>query len=232
MKQRTFSRFPRDRQTTHHSRRLIGLVIIAAAILLCGGGATTYALAQSNQTVVRIPVKHGTTDKAKPVPKPVVAVETPKPVAATPPAPKPTGPCAANTLAKLIIVSISSRHLWACESSSQVYDSPVVTGMENLAADLTPTGTYHIYSKQTNLDLVGSDSTGSWNDHVSYWMPFLNNKYGTYGFHDATWRPDSDFGNIDPYSDKGSHGCVELPLATAGWLYNWAPVNTTLTIES
>lgn len=104
--------------------------------------------------------------------------------------------------------------------------------MENLPADLTPTGTYHITSKTTDTHLIGHDSTGSWNDFVNYWMPFLNNQYGTYGFHDATWRPANAFGNISPYSSDASHGCVECPLDTAKWLYNWAPVGTKVTIES
>src|SRR5262249_11057641 len=137
-----------------------------------------------------------------------------------------------NTASKLILVSISQRHMWACSGTSVAYNSAVVTGMEQLAADLTPTGTYHIYGKSTNLYLKGSDSTGSWNDYVNYWMPFLHNQYGSYGFHDATWRPDSAFGNIDPNSNQASHGCVETPLAAAKWLYNWAPVGTTVTIES
>lgn len=143
-----------------------------------------------------------------------------------------TDPCAANTLDKLALISISQRHLWACQGSTVAYDSAVVTGMENLPADLTPTGTYHVYGKQTNLYLNGSDSTGSWHDYVYYWMPFLDNQYGVYGFHDATWRPPSAFGNISPYSSNASHGCVELPLATAKWLYNWVSIGTTVTIES
>ena len=122
--------------------------------------------------------------------------------------------------------------MWACNGSTQVYDSAVVTGMEQLPADLTPTGTYHIYAKETNLYLKGSDSTGSWNDYVYYWMPFLDNQYGAYGFHDATWRAPGDFGNIDPNSSKASHGCVELPLDTAKWLYNWAQIGTTVTVVS
>jgi lipoprotein-anchoring transpeptidase ErfK/SrfK len=145
---------------------------------------------------------------------------------------KPTNACASNTLAQLILVSISQRHLWACNSSTEVYDSAVVTGMENLAADLTPVGTYHIYAKETGVTLKGSDSTGSWDDYVYYWMPFLDNQYGAYGFHDATWRPANAFGNISPYSSNASHGCVECPLATAKWLYGWASVGTTVTIES
>jgi len=147
------------------------------------------------------------------------------------PAPKPNA-CAGNTLDQNVLISISKRHMWACAGVTVQYDSAVVTGMQNLAADLTPTGTYHIYGKQTNLYLKGSDSTGSWNDYVYYWMPWLSNQYGVYGFHDATWRKDSDFGNIDPYTADASHGCVELPLATAKWLYNWAQIGTTVTIES
>ncbi|HVX58294.1 MAG TPA: L,D-transpeptidase [Candidatus Saccharimonadales bacterium] len=145
--------------------------------------------------------------------------------------------CAKNPLAKNIVVSISKQHLWACEGASVKYDSPVVTGMESYPADLTPVGTYHIYGKQTDQTLTGSDGTGSWSDPVSYWEPFLYNEYGAYGFHDATWRADSDFGNIDinaPFTTtakSASHGCVELPLATAKWIYDWSVIGTTVTIQ-
>jgi len=148
------------------------------------------------------------------------------------PAPTKPNPCATNSLDKLALVSISQRHLWACVGTTSVYDSAVVTGMENLPADLTPVGTYHVYGKQTDLNLKGLDSTGSWNDHVYYWMPFLDNQYGAYGFHDATWRAADAFGNISPYSSNASHGCVELPLVTAKWLYGWVVIGTTVTIES
>ncbi len=140
--------------------------------------------------------------------------------------------CASNQLAKLVLVSISARHLWACSYQTIAYNSPVVTGMDYLAADLTPVGTYHIESMQTNLYLKGSDSTGSWDDYVHYWMQFLYNQYGAYGLHDATWRPANAFGNISPNSSNASHGCVELPLATATWLYNWVQLGTTVQIES
>lgn len=140
--------------------------------------------------------------------------------------------CIGNNLSQVIIVSISLRHLWACDYQTLEYNSPVVTGMDFLAADLTPTGTFHIENKQTNIVLRGSDSTGSWNDPVSYWMQFLYNQYGAYGFHDATWRPASAFGNISPNSKNASHGCVELPLATAKWLYGYTQIGTTVEIEN
>jgi lipoprotein-anchoring transpeptidase ErfK/SrfK len=144
----------------------------------------------------------------------------------------PINHCSDNNLSQLVLVSISQRHLWACNGSVQAYDSPVITGMDFLAADLTPTGTYHIYAKATDVYLKGSDSTGSWDDYVNYWMPFLDNQYGAYGFHDATWRAANAFGKISPASSNASHGCVECPLATAAWLYNWSQIGTTVTIEA
>ncbi len=140
--------------------------------------------------------------------------------------------CATNSLDKLIIVSVGERHLWACQHHKVVYDTPVVTGMEFLPADLTPRGTYHINAKQTDTTLTGLDSTGNWSDPVHYWMPFLDNQHGTYGFHDATWRSNNDFGNIDPNSKNASHGCVELPLNSSRWLYNWSLVGTTVTVKN
>ncbi len=143
-----------------------------------------------------------------------------------------TGPCSANKTGQLIRVSISQRHLWACQGSQMAYDSAVITGMTAHASTVTPAGTYHIHSKHTNLTLTGSDETGSWSDPVHFWMPFLNNQYGTYGFHDATWRAADAFGNISPNSADASHGCVELPLGASQWLYDWSRVGTSVTIES
>lgn len=156
------------------------------------------------------------------------------PAAATQAAAVSQGPqqCASNSEAKHVVVSVSERHLWACQYHKVVYNSPVITGMEFLAADLTPRGTYKISDKQTNVTLTGSDSTGNWSDPVYYWMPFLQNQYGTYGFHDATWRPNTAFGAVDPGSKDASHGCVELPLGASKWLYSWAQVGTSVTVKS
>ena len=150
---------------------------------------------------------------------------------ASEPAPEPVNHCSANTTdQKLILIDTQARHLWACQGTNQLHDSDVVTGYDKLAETITPAGSYKIYAKTTNTTLTGSDSNGSWNRPVYYWMPFLSNQYGVYGFHDATWRANSDFGGISPESKDASHGCVELPLATAKWIYNWAPIGTAITI--
>jgi lipoprotein-anchoring transpeptidase ErfK/SrfK len=180
------------------------------------------------------PAKQTASDVA--VPTISTSTAAPKSAASAAPgaaiAPPATNHCAGNKLDKFVLVSISQRHLWACQGSRSQYDSPVITGMQNHDSTLTPPGTYHIYAKQSNVTLTGSDVTGNWNDAVQYWMPFLYNQYGTYGFHDATWRPDSAFGNVSPTSSDASHGCVELPLAASKWLYNWVQIGTAVTIKS
>jgi lipoprotein-anchoring transpeptidase ErfK/SrfK len=195
---------------------MVLLIVIVVGVVFLVNKAQNHSAAQ-------------TQSKKEPVTK---TATTKKPKTAPVTTPVAVNPCAGNEMDKLALVSISQQHMWACDGSTDVYNSAVVTGMENLVADRTPTGTYHIYAKERDLYLNGSDSTGSWHDYVYYWMPFLSNQYGIYGFHDATWRLPSAFGNISPFSSDASHGCVELPLATAQWLFGWADVGTTVTIEA
>lgn len=140
--------------------------------------------------------------------------------------------CSGNSVDKLIKVNIEKRSLWACEGNKTVHSTPVITGLRGHAETETPAGTYKIYAKTTNTTLTGKDSRGAWSYPVYYWMPFLDNQYGTYGFHDATWRKTNEFGNTSPDSDKASHGCVELPSQAQKWLYDWAAVGTTVVVEN
>lgn len=198
------------------TKLLLALVVVVAAV----GG---YTLLHKNSSA---PAKNNTTKAQTPTGTTKSSNQTA------------VNYCANNTADKAVVISISKQHMWDCAGTKSVYDNAVITGMEMYPADLTPTGTYKIYAKSTNQTLSGSDNTGSWNDPVSYWMPFLDNQYGTYGFHDATWRSDADFGHVDinaPFTTtakSGSHGCVEMPLAAAKYLYNWAVVGTEVDIQS
>jgi lipoprotein-anchoring transpeptidase ErfK/SrfK len=208
--QQPFSRRPaaQPAKSSHrHGHAVVGLVLLMVAGFGLFAGYRTYQAHQQQK------------------PTSPAAVAQAAAVAAGP------QECAGNSEDRLIVVIIQKRHLWACQKQAVRYNAPVVTGMEFIPSDKTPRGTYHIYAKQTGTVLTGTDSTGSWRDPVYYWMPFLDNQNGTFGFHDATWRPASDFGNIDPNTPKASHGCVNLSLATAKWLYNWAPVGTTVTVK-
>lgn len=142
-----------------------------------------------------------------------------------------TRECATNTDPKAIIVSLDQQHLWACSYNKIAYSSPVVTGYTGIPADVTPTGTYIIEAKQTNIVLRGNDGISTWADPVKYWMQFLYNKYGAFGFHDATWRKPNEFGHVNTHTTNASKGCVECPIATAKWLYSWVAIGTKVTIR-
>ena len=129
---------------------------------------------------------------------------------------------------KLLLISISQQHIWACSGSAIVNQSAVTTGASALTNvhDATPLGTWHIYSKVRNTRLKGCDVNGCWNDAVKYWMPFD----GSIGFHDSAWQT-FPYGS-QLYKTKGSHGCVHLPASMATWVYNWAPIGTTVTVKA
>jgi hypothetical protein len=129
--------------------------------------------------------------------------------------------CSKALPAKAIVVSIARQHLWACDHAKLVRSTPVTTGAVDLGR-ITPTGTWHIYSKQREVNLVGP----TWDDHVHYWMPYS----GPFGMHDATWQKFPE--GSAKYRRHGSHGCVHLPLREMKRVYAWAHIGTRVTVEN
>jgi lipoprotein-anchoring transpeptidase ErfK/SrfK len=127
---------------------------------------------------------------------------------------------------KYVEVNLTTQHLWAYQDHQLVYDSPITSGATG-AGFPTVTGTFSVLSKQTDRHLVGYQYGPAYNYDVfvQYWMQF----YEGFGLHDASWR--SSFGGPDYYYD-GSHGCVNLPLATAAWLYNWVDIGTPVWVHN
>jgi len=202
-------------------------VLILVLIALCAYGGIDFALYRQHSVKTTPEVQ--ATKKPMEQSKAATTQPTPKIVSPTPtPSVKPAdAPCTGNIVNKLILVSISSQHMWACEIGTLVNQSAVTTGATqapNGVDDATNIGTWHIYAKQINQHLRGSDINGNWDDFVQYWIPFD----GPIGFHDASWQT-FPFGNSD-YKISGSHGCVHLPLDTITWLYGWAPIGTTVTV--
>lgn len=109
-------------------------------------------------------------------------------------------------------VSLAEQHLWYFKNGEQIVECPVVTGKLNGYG--TPAGTFSLSYKQRGATLKGANGDGtSYASPVSYWMPF----YGNYGMHDAPWR--GAFGG-SIYRGNGSHGCVNMPVASARTLFN------------
>lgn len=125
---------------------------------------------------------------------------------------------------RYIEINLSLQHMWAYQDHQVVYSSPITSGATG-AGFPTVQGLFSVMAKQRNRNLNGYAIGYNYNVFVQYWMPF----YRDYGMHDASWR--STFGGPDYYYG-GSHGCVNMPLATAAWLYEWASVGTPVWVHS
>lgn len=114
-----------------------------------------------------------------------------------------------NSNKNYVEVSIAAQKLWCYKNNELVLESDVVTGCPR-RGHATPSGAYYVKYKAKNVVLDGP----GYSSHVSYWMPFNKG----IGLHDARWR--RKFGGSIFQAD-GSHGCVNLPKATAEIIYGY-----------
>ena len=141
----------------------------------------------------------------------------PAPPAPTPPAVQP--PAGAPThVSKWIQVDLTNQRVRAWEYNRVVYSTIASTGRP-----ATPTlpGTFRTY-----LHLRYGNMSGWTPDRGSYSLsnvPYIMYYDRGYGIHGTYWH--SNFGTPQ------SAGCVNLPTPDAGWIYNWAPVGTTVYIH-
>ncbi len=80
----------------------------------------------------------------------------------------------------------------------------------------TTTGTFHVYLKYEKMDMRGTNADGS--KYLTKNVPWVSFFYQGIALHGAYWR--------DSFGYTGSHGCVNLPVATAKWVYDFAPIGT------
>lgn len=112
-----------------------------------------------------------------------------------------------------IDVDISEQRLYAYEGDTLVNSFLVSTGIWKYP---TVTGTFRIYVKLRYTDMSGPDY---YLPDVPYVMYF----YKGYGLHGTYWH--NNFGT------PMSHGCVNLSIPDAAWLYNWASVGTVVRVH-
>ena len=122
------------------------------------------------------------------------------------------------TTDKLITVDIGSQTLTAWENGQVQHQTKVSTGMK-----LTPTvkGSFTIRSKIPLHDMRGPSPYKNIYPSGKYHIkdvPFSMYFYQGYAIHGAYWH--NNFGRV------ASHGCVNVPLTSAEWLFNWANVGT------
>jgi lipoprotein-anchoring transpeptidase ErfK/SrfK len=150
-----------------------------------------------------------------PVPTAAPAVAAPA-IAPAKPAPAPAAPAPRPRAGgeKSIVVNLRDQWLYAYEGKTLVYDAPVSTGRDGMN---TPTGTYAIYSKLKVQTMDGVTDGEYW---VVPNVPNVMYINGGVALHGTYWH--NRFGT----GARVSHGCVNLPLDDAAWLYEWAPMGT------
>lgn len=127
-------------------------------------------------------------------------------------------------LGRYIEVNLSTQRLWVWQDRQVIYESPITSGATGAGLG-TVTGLFSISHKITNTRLRGYQYGYDYDVPVKYWMPF----HQGYGLHDASWR-NGRFGGQDYYYG-GSHGCVNMPDATAEFVFNWATVGTPIWVH-
>lgn len=140
-----------------------------------------------------------------------VPPQTPTPTTSTRVQPDPTAE-------KWIEVNLSTQYLIAWQGDVRVNEAYVSTGKEGFE---TPPGTFQILVKKPVEDMEGVIGGEYYNvpevPHVMYFTDVGHAFHGTY------WH--SNFGT------PMSHGCVNLTIGFAEWLYNWTPLGTRVEIH-
>jgi len=151
-------------------------------------------------------------DRAPEPAPPAAAPASTQPVPAIPQA-KPQAP-EAGSGAKRIVVNLSDQWLYAYEGTQQIFDAPVSTGRNGME---TPSGSFTIYLKLKIQTMDGVTDGQYW---VVPDVPNVMYIIGGVALHGTYWH--NRFGT----GARLSHGCINLPLAAAAWVYRWAPIGT------
>jgi lipoprotein-anchoring transpeptidase ErfK/SrfK len=121
---------------------------------------------------------------------------------------------------KEIVVSLGAQRLWAYDGEQAVLTTLVSTGTAQTAEVATPLGQYRILVKLPMETMTGTVNDTPYEvDDVPYVMYFTNEGHALHGTY---WH--TNFGT------PMSHGCVNLPMDVAEWMYRWAPEGTAVTI--
>ena len=112
-----------------------------------------------------------------------------------------------------IDVDLSQQRVYAYEGDTMMNAFIVSTGTWQTP---TVTGTYKIWIKLRSTTMTGP---GYYLPNVPYTMYF----YKGYGLHGTYWHHN--------FGVPMSHGCVNLSISDAEWLYNFASVGTTVNVH-
>jgi len=135
------------------------------------------------------------------------------PVRTSPPTETATPVILADVEGRWIDIDLSEQRLRAYYGTGLVDSFLVSTGLDIYP---TETGQYHIYVKMRYSDMRGE---GYFLPDVPYSMYYS----GDFSIHGTYWH--------HSFGTPMSHGCVNMDISEAEWLYNWASVGTLVNIH-
>lgn len=118
-------------------------------------------------------------------------------------------------------IDLTAQHFWYYEKGEMKYECDIVSGQTTSMARTTLPGVYKLWNKQTNYRMKATNADGeSWDTTCNYWN---NVSLCGIGLHD-TVRRYAFGGNI--YKYNGSHGCINMPLNAAKYVFDNVPLET------
>lgn len=112
-------------------------------------------------------------------------------------------------------IDLTAQTLWHYVDGEMVYTCGIVSGQLKPEARKTLPGVYKVWYKARNYTMKSSNSAGeSWTSKCSYWTRVA---IVGVGLHDSQWRGNNVGGEI--YKTNGSHGCINMTLAGAKYIY-------------
>ncbi|HEY7032728.1 MAG TPA: L,D-transpeptidase [Thermomicrobiales bacterium] len=120
--------------------------------------------------------------------------------------------------AKWIEVNLSTQYLIAWQNGQRINETYVSTGRPGFE---TPTGTWYVNTKLESQTMSGCIQGECYYVPDVPWVMYFTD-WG-HALHGTYWH--NNFGHVM------SHGCVNLPLDFAEWLYYWTPIGTPVVIH-
>jgi hypothetical protein len=130
------------------------------------------------------------------------------------------GPGRWQTGEKEVVVSLGAQRLWAYEGEQSILATFVSTGTAETPEVATPVGQFRVLVKLPLETMSGTVNGEPYRvEDVPYVMYFTDEGHALHGTY---WH--NNFGA------PMSHGCVNLPMDVAEWMFRWAPEWTAVTI--
>jgi hypothetical protein len=121
---------------------------------------------------------------------------------------------------KKVSVDLSSQTLTIFDHGYNVHDFLFSSGKKGFE---TPQGAFTVWRKRQKVRMTWYYGAGNSNNYDLPGVPWVLSFSGPYTIHGTYWH--NNFGT------PMSHGCVNMSIPDAKWMYNWTPIGTKVVID-